>query len=138
MGGIGFEGVNPCGQTHGSEKLYPIGQTPTDILVSGNYTQVPLMAGANANDGTFFLTWFYSGRLFPLGEADDAHWLKYRSVEEFFKVTKMSGGYSFRQDVEDAYFYPNEMGDFQVRSTMCVHVKNVYTNFFLIFLPNAC
>ena len=39
-GGMGFEGINPCGQTHGAEKLYPSGQTPTEILLSGNYTQV--------------------------------------------------------------------------------------------------
>ena len=39
-GGIGFEGINPCGQTHGSEKLYPVGETPTSILLSGNYTKV--------------------------------------------------------------------------------------------------
>ena len=24
-GGMGFEGINPCGQTHGAEKLYPSG-----------------------------------------------------------------------------------------------------------------
>ena len=72
------------------------------------------MAGANANDGTLFLTLFYSGRFFPTGEAEDAHWLKYRSMEELFKVTKMNGGYAFKQDVQDAYFYPSEMGNFQV------------------------
>ena len=37
---MGFEGANPCGQTHGVEKLYPSGQTPTEILLSGNYTKV--------------------------------------------------------------------------------------------------
>jgi hypothetical protein len=39
-GGMGFEGINPCGQTHGAEKLYPSGQTPTEILLGGNYTKV--------------------------------------------------------------------------------------------------
>ena len=39
-GGMGFEGANPCGQTHGAEKLYPSGVTPTEILLSGNYTKV--------------------------------------------------------------------------------------------------
>ena len=37
---MGFEGANPCGQTHGAEKLYPSGLTPTEILLSGNYSKV--------------------------------------------------------------------------------------------------
>ena len=37
---MGFEGANPCGQTHGAEKVYPSGLTPTEILLSGNYTKV--------------------------------------------------------------------------------------------------
>jgi len=112
-GGMGFEGANPCGQTHGAEKLYPSGQTPTEILLSGNYTKVPLMAGACQNDGTLFLAMFYSGRFFITGEAEDAHWLKYRAMEETMRVVKIEGGYAFKRDIQDAYFYPNEMGNFQ-------------------------
>ena len=49
---MGFEGINPCGQTHGAEKLYPSGQTPTEILLSGNYTQVKNYVKKNIPLGT--------------------------------------------------------------------------------------
>ena len=53
---------------------------------------------------------------FFLGEAEDPHFLKYRSMEELMKVVKVNGGYAFTQDVQDVYFYPNEMGNFQVQN----------------------
>ena len=43
--------MNPCRQTHGDKKFYPLEQNPIDILVSGNYTKVPIMAGATKNEG---------------------------------------------------------------------------------------
>ena len=49
------------------------------------------------------------------GEAEDAHWLKYRAMEETMRVVKIEGGYAFKKDIQDAYFYPNEMGNFQVK-----------------------
>ena len=36
-------------------------------------------------------------------------------MEELMKVVGVTGGYAFTQDVQEAYFYPNEMGNFQVR-----------------------
>ena len=37
--GLGFGGMNPCRQTHGDKKFYPMDQNPIDILVNGNYTK---------------------------------------------------------------------------------------------------
>ena len=32
------------------------------------------------------------------------------------RVVKIEGGYAFKQDIQDVYFYPNEMGNFQVKT----------------------
>ena len=48
--------------------------------------------------------------------AKDEHFLRYRAMEELMKVVGVTGGYAFTQDVQEAYFYPNEMGNFQVRN----------------------
>ena len=36
-------------------------------------------------------------------------------MEETMRVVKIEGGYAFKRDIQDAYFYPNEMGNFQVK-----------------------
>ena len=51
--GLGFGGMNPCAQTHGSKKFYTSGNnTPLSTLLSGNYTKIPIMGGATKNEGT--------------------------------------------------------------------------------------
>ena len=37
-------------------------------------------------------------------------------MEETMRVVKIEGGYAFKRDIQDAYFYPNEMGNFQVKT----------------------
>ena len=54
--GMGFGGINPCGQTHGEQKFWAEGQSPLKTLTTGNYTPVPIFAGACANDGTLVLS----------------------------------------------------------------------------------
>ena len=34
------------------------------------------------------------------------------------RVVKIEGGYAFKKDIQDAYFYPNEMGNFQVKTRL--------------------
>ena len=53
---MGFGGINPCSQTHGEQKFWSEGQTPLKTLKTGNYTPVPIFAGACANDGTLVLS----------------------------------------------------------------------------------
>ena len=53
---MGFGGINPCSQTHGAQKFWSEGQTPLKTLKTGNYTPVPIFAGACANDGTLVLS----------------------------------------------------------------------------------
>ena len=42
------------------------------------------------------------------------------------RVVKIEGGYAFKQDIQDAYFYPNEMGNFQVKP---IYFKKSFFNF---------
>ena len=53
---MGFGGINPCSQTHGQLKFWSEGQSPLQTLLAGNYTPVPIFAGACANDGTLVLS----------------------------------------------------------------------------------
>ena len=53
---MGFGGINPCSQTHGQQKFWSEGQSPLKTLTTGNYTPVPIFAGACANDGTLVLS----------------------------------------------------------------------------------
>ena len=85
-GGMGFGGINPCPQSHGKNKFYELDQTPLKLFKSGNYTKVPLMAGACANDGTLVLSTAYSQNLVPLGLDTDEHFLKYGIIEYMMDI----------------------------------------------------
>ena len=53
-GGAGFVGSNPIVQIAGAKKL--IEKDPRDIMESGNYsTDIPIMFGANKQEGYFML-----------------------------------------------------------------------------------
>ena len=60
-----------------------------DVLLSGNYTPVPLMAGACANDGTLVLSEAYSLMIYPNGFDKDTTYLKYRMLEQMFRTANM-------------------------------------------------
>ncbi len=49
-------GINVCGQTHGERKVYSLGQRPLDLMLTGNYTPVPIFYGANKFEGTLALS----------------------------------------------------------------------------------
>lgn len=59
MGSLGFGGTIPCAQTKGEKKFYVEGQHPENILISGNYTKLPIMFGANKHEGSYV----YGGKL---------------------------------------------------------------------------
>ena len=45
-------------------------------------------------------------------------------MEETMRVVKIEGGYAFKRDIQDAYFYPNEMGNFQVKTRLFFIINN--------------
>ena len=104
--------MNPCMQTHGAEKFWTVGQSPLNILLSGNYSKVPLMGGATKNDGTLILYETYDYFLKPNNWHHDEYFLKYKFLDLMTEFFRMELGYAFKSTIEKAYFWPNEMGDF--------------------------
>ena len=123
--------MNPCMQTHGAEKFWTVGQSPLNILLSGNYSKVPLMGGATKNDGTLILSETYDYVLKPNNWHHDEYFLKYKFLDLMTEFFRMDLGYAFKSNIEKAYFWPNEMGDF---TAMIRGIKDVsyYYNFLLI------
>jgi len=111
--GMGFGGINPCSQTHGAQKFWSEGQTPLKTLKTGNYTPVPIFAGACANDGTLVLSESYEAYIQPEGFDQDEAYLRYNILELMFDTVNMDLGYAFKDYVEEAYFWPFEIGNFQ-------------------------
>ena len=104
--------MNPCSQSHGDKLFYPVGQTPMSILLNGNYTKVPIMGGATKNEGTLVLSEAHEYYLKPENLQNDEYYLKYKVVDVIFNAGGVKLGYAFKNEVEKAYFSPNELGDF--------------------------
>ena len=127
-GGMGFGGINPCPQSHGKNKFYELDQTPLKLFKSGNYTKVPLMAGACANDGTLVLSTAYSQNLVPLGLDTDEHFLKYGIIEYMTDIVDMDAAFAFTHDIQKDYFKDNEMGNFDLMTRGLTDVSTVFEN----------
>ena len=112
-GNLGFGGLNPCSQTHGSKKFYSAGQNdPMSTLLSGNYTKVPIMTGAVFNDGYLIVQQTYDYLLKPDNLHHDEHFLKYKIIDQMTESFAMDLGYAFKKEIQNSYFYPSEMGNF--------------------------
>lgn len=112
-GNLGFGGLNPCSQTHGSKKFYSAGQNdPMSTLLSGNYTKVPIMTGAVFNDGYLIVQQTYDYLLKPDNLHHDEYYLKYKIIDQMTESFAMDLGYAFKKEIQNAYFYPTEMGNF--------------------------
>ena len=83
-----------------------------DILLSGNYTRVPLMSGSNKNDGTLILSQFFDYILKPDNLQNNEYFLKYKIIELMTESFGMEMGYAFKSEIQNAYFWPSEMGEF--------------------------
>ncbi len=52
---LGFAGSIPCAQTHGADKFYSAddGDNPEDLLIAGEYSDLPIFFGANTHEGSY-------------------------------------------------------------------------------------
>ena len=51
-GSLGFDGMSPCGQTAGGDRrVFRHGDNMLGIMASGDYAAVPVLAGANRDEG---------------------------------------------------------------------------------------
>ena len=130
---MGFGGINPCPQSHGKKKFYEVDQSPLKLFKSGNYTKVPLMAGACANDGTLVLSTAYSQNLVPLGLDTDEHFLKYGIIEYMTDIVDMDAAFAFTHDIQKDYFKDNEMGNFDLMTRGLTDVNSKFIKKGLIF-----
>ena len=126
---MGFGGINPCPQSHGKKKFYEVDQSPLKLFKSGNYTKVPLMAGACANDGTLVLSTAYSQNLVPLGLDTDEHFLKYGIIEYMTDIVDMDAAFAFTHDIQKDYFKDNEMGNFDLMTRGLTDVNSKLENY---------
>jgi hypothetical protein len=53
---LGFGGTSPCGQKAGVKKFFTEFQNPTDLLIKGEYRDLPVFFGANSHEGSFIMT----------------------------------------------------------------------------------
>ena len=111
-GGLGFGGINPCGQSHGDRKFYEKDQNPMQILLNGNYSKVPIFSGAVYNDGLLIVAQTHDYFLKPDNLHHDEYFLEYKILEKMTQTFGMDLGYAFKTEIQNAYFWPSEMGNF--------------------------
>ena len=50
---------------------------------------------------------------YPNGWHEDEEYLRTRIIEQMFITVNMDNGYLFKDEIQEAYFWDWEMGDFQ-------------------------
>jgi len=78
-GGLGFGGSSPIIQVAGAQKA--LDKEPQELFETGNYyTEVPIMFGANEQEGTLILGILYDSYLVPNNLTNDSEFLKTQLV----------------------------------------------------------
>ena len=67
----------------------------------------------------------------------DVNFLKHKILELMFEVVGMDLGYSIKNPVQEAYFWPSEIGNFQAMTRglkdvtfICIWLENIVVIFF--------
>ena len=110
-GNLGFGGNIPCAQSRGERKFYTQYQTPEELLTSGNYEHVPIMFGANRDEGSFIYAIVYNRFMVPNNLTEDTYWLSYEFVPQLLKTVRMENSYGIEELLERAYFDEWQIGD---------------------------
>lgn len=110
-GGLGFGGSNPCAQTKGERKFYHAGQTPHDILFSGDYEHAPMFFGANKKEGSYVYTVLYNEYLVPNGLDKDIEFIKHGFLPKLMETTEVGNYYAFKELIAENYFDEGQIGD---------------------------
>ncbi|TRY73092.1 hypothetical protein TCAL_02196 [Tigriopus californicus] len=111
MGSLGFGGTIPCAQTKGEKKFYVEGQHPENILISGNYTKVPIMFGANKHEGSYVYGVVYFDFLVPNNIQNDTEFMRDELVLTLLRAVGISQEYALAQLLEQYFFQEWQMGD---------------------------
>ena len=111
QGRLGFGGSSPCAQSKGKKKFYLKGQTPQDVLFSGNYEHVPMFFGANKKEGAYVYTVLFNEYLVPNGLDQDPEFMRYGYIPKLMEATEVSNYYGFKELLYDNYFDEGQIGD---------------------------
>lgn len=110
-GGLGFSGSNPVIQKAGKERA--IESEPTEIFASGNYSNVPIMFGANKQEGVLVLSYTYIDFLVPNNLTENATFLANDLVPVILKSLHIRDDTGALADaMVDKYLADAEMGNF--------------------------
>lgn len=125
-GTLGFGGVNGCGQTKGARKVFSKGEDPVRILESGTYNHIPMMWGANDDEG---LLAYSQAVLYVINSTmqQDEYFLRYQVIDYLLSVAQVNNGYAFSELIQEAYFKEDELGDFTKMSRGFVDLLGVAT-----------
>ena len=110
-GGLGFGGSSPCAQSKGQKKFYNKGETPHDILFSGNYEHAPMFFGANKKEGSYVYTVLYNEFLVPNGLDKDKDFITHGFIPKLMETTEVGNYYAFKEMVAESYFDEGQIGD---------------------------
>jgi len=110
-GRLGFGGSSPCAQSKGEKKFYLKGQTPQQVLFSGDYEHVPMFFGANKKEGSYVYTVLYNEYLIPNNLDTDQDFIRYDYIPKLMEATKVSNYYGFKEMLFESYFDEWQIGD---------------------------
>ncbi|XP_046395291.1 juvenile hormone esterase-like [Ischnura elegans] len=123
----GFGGCSPIVQRAGKKKY--IDKHPLDILKSGNYSNVPVMFGANKNEGTYVMAIVYGGYMVPNGLENDKNFLRYGVPDSAFRLFNLEDpNYWLTDSLLGQFLNPDIMGNF---IEMCPGMIDVLGSVFL-------
>ena len=109
-GGMGFGGSIPCSQTKGAQKFYTAEQTPEKLLHSGQYEKVPIMFGANSNEGSFVYATVYNDYFVPNSLQNNTDFLRKDLTHQLLQAVEISNSYPVEYLVEQEYFESWQLG----------------------------
>jgi len=110
-GGLGFSGSNPVIQVAGAQRI--IESDPKEIFASGNYSTVPIMFGANKQEGVLVLSYTYLDFLVPNNLVEDEEFLANDLVPTILKGLHIRDDTGALADaLVDKYMVGADMGNF--------------------------
>jgi carboxylesterase type B len=110
-GGLGFGGSNPVIQKAGKDRIIEV--SPRSIFDSGNYSTVPMMFGANQQEGTLVLTYLYRDFLLVNDLLENSTFLAEDLIPTILKGLNIRDDTgTFTDALIDKYFVGAEMGNF--------------------------
>lgn len=126
MGSLGFGGTIPCAQTKGEKKFYVEGQHPENILISGNYTKLPIMFGANKHEGSYVYGVVYFDFLEPNNFQNDTDFLRDELVLTLLRAVGISQEYALAQLLEQYYYEGWQIGDLKLMTPGTIDMLSTF------------